>query len=137
MTSPTNSQCATTICTTIAFFQKSMLCFCLTFLVLCTLQSSDKTLQLVDNMWHVLTKEPGNQQLLQQCVDWLSQRAPIAPPPPQAAAAAASTPAAEAAAGAAVLSSRGSSSNIAAAAGEVGGESWEKVEREEAAGADA
>jgi hypothetical protein len=88
-------------------------------------------------MWHVLTKEPGNRELLQQCIDWLNQRAATAAAPPQAAAAAAaSTPAA--AAGAAVLSSRGSSSNIAAAAaGEVAGESWEKVEKEEAAGADA
>lgn len=42
----------------------------------CCPQSPDKTLQLVNEMWHVLTKEEGNRQLLCQIISWLSQRLP-------------------------------------------------------------
>ncbi|WIA30766.1 hypothetical protein OEZ86_000826 [Tetradesmus obliquus] len=99
--------------------------------------STDKTLHLVDNMWHVLTKEPGNQQLLQQCIAWLTKRAATAaaPPPPGRNSAAGTAAAAAAGVARAVSSSRGSSNNVSA--GEAAGESWEKVEREEAVGADA
>lgn len=88
-------------------------------------------------MWHVLTKEPGNQQLLQQCIAWLTRRAATAaaPPPPGRNSTAGTAAAAAAGVARAVSSSRGSSNNVSA--GEAAGESWEKVEREEAVGADA
>lgn len=40
------------------------------------LQSADKSLVIVDNMWHVLVKEQGNEVLLQKCIDWMCLRTP-------------------------------------------------------------
>lgn len=37
-------------------------------------QSSDKTLRLVNHMWHVLVKESGNETLLQEIIEWISSR---------------------------------------------------------------
>jgi hypothetical protein len=42
----------------------------------CWLQSQDKSLRLLNDFWHVLTKEEGNPKLLKQCIDWLTQRTP-------------------------------------------------------------
>ncbi len=39
-------------------------------------QSKDKQLKLVDNMWHILTKEPGNEVILECCINWLEARVP-------------------------------------------------------------
>ncbi|GBF91155.1 hypothetical protein Rsub_04824 [Raphidocelis subcapitata] len=44
----------------------------------------DKTLRLVNSMWHVLTREPGNEALLAEAIAWMDARA--APPRPAAAA---------------------------------------------------
>jgi len=52
--------------------------------------SADKTLKLVNQFWHVLTKEPGNLELLQEMLDWAAARclkAPATPPQPKPAAA--------------------------------------------------
>ena len=40
----------------------------------CCWQSKDKTLKLVNHMWHTLIKEEGNVELLQDIVQWLDQR---------------------------------------------------------------
>lgn len=34
--------------------------------------SKDKQLRLVNNMWHFLTKEPGNEQVLSEAIQWLN-----------------------------------------------------------------
>ena len=38
------------------------------------LQSEDKTLKLVNNMWHGLVKEDGNRELLQEIIQWMETR---------------------------------------------------------------
>lgn len=38
------------------------------------LQSADKQLRLVNDMWHILTKEPGNEKLLAEIVAWVLAR---------------------------------------------------------------
>lgn len=38
------------------------------------LQSPDKTLRLLTDFWHVLTKEQGNERLLQECITWMQAR---------------------------------------------------------------
>lgn len=40
------------------------------------MQSEDKTLRLLNDFWHVLTKEEGNEKLLRECLDWMQQRTP-------------------------------------------------------------
>jgi hypothetical protein len=37
-------------------------------------QSPDKTLRLLSDFWHVLTKEQGNERLLAECVEWMQAR---------------------------------------------------------------
>ncbi len=39
------------------------------------MQSPDKQLQLVNSMWHVLTKEPGNEAVLAEAIEWILARA--------------------------------------------------------------
>ena len=34
----------------------------------------DKALKRVNSMWHLLTKEPGNEAVLAECVAWLGAR---------------------------------------------------------------
>jgi esterase/lipase len=41
-------------------------------------QSQDKSLRLLNDFWHVLTKEEGNEKIQQQCLQWLQQRTPNA-----------------------------------------------------------
>lgn len=41
----------------------------------CRRQSPDKTLRLLTNFWHVLTKEEGNESLLRECIEWIQARA--------------------------------------------------------------
>ena len=36
--------------------------------------SSDKELRRVDHMWHILTKEPGNEALRDQVAEWVAQQ---------------------------------------------------------------
>ncbi|KAL6758728.1 alpha/beta-hydrolase [Haematococcus lacustris] len=36
--------------------------------------STDKTLHLVENAWHVLTREPGNEETLAKIVEWCNAR---------------------------------------------------------------
>lgn len=36
--------------------------------------SADKTLRLVNSMWHMLVKEPGNEDVLAEIVEWLQAR---------------------------------------------------------------
>ncbi len=38
-------------------------------------QSTDKQLCLVNHMWHVLGKEPGNDKVLADIIDWVLARA--------------------------------------------------------------
>ena len=38
-------------------------------------QSDDKTIRFVNSMWHVLVKEPGNEEVLQTLVQWILDRA--------------------------------------------------------------
>lgn len=38
------------------------------------LQSEDKTLRLVNQMWHVLVKEDGNEQVRDTMVEWMMKR---------------------------------------------------------------
>lgn len=40
------------------------------------LQTQDKTLHLVDNFWHVLTKEPGFEKIQADCIAWVNERLP-------------------------------------------------------------
>jgi hypothetical protein len=35
-------------------------------------QSPDKTLRLLHDFWHVLTKEEGNEKLLAECIAWVA-----------------------------------------------------------------
>ncbi|GMH32769.1 hypothetical protein BSKO_00603 [Bryopsis sp. KO-2023] len=37
-------------------------------------QAEDKTLQMMDDMWHFLIKEPGNERIRDMTVEWLSAR---------------------------------------------------------------
>lgn len=37
-------------------------------------QVKDKTLRLVNNMWHILTKEDGNEGILSEALDWMGRR---------------------------------------------------------------
>ena len=37
-------------------------------------QTSDKTLRLVNNMWHALVKEFGNEEVLLEIIAWLDTR---------------------------------------------------------------
>lgn len=37
-------------------------------------KSKDKTLRLVNQMWHVLVREAGNEKILAEMIDWMSQR---------------------------------------------------------------
>jgi acylglycerol lipase len=36
--------------------------------------SRDKALKRVNGMWHLLTKEPGNDAVLAECVAWVAAR---------------------------------------------------------------
>jgi hypothetical protein len=47
-------------------------CLSASCVLLC--QSEDKTLKLVNHMWHTLIKEEGNKELLQDIIYWLDQR---------------------------------------------------------------
>lgn len=38
--------------------------------------STDKTIQFVNDMWHVLVKEPGNEAVLATLLDWMNDRIP-------------------------------------------------------------
>lgn len=38
-------------------------------------QSDDKTLRLVNHMWHVLVREEGNERLNEQIAEWVLERA--------------------------------------------------------------
>jgi hypothetical protein len=38
------------------------------------LQSADKTLRLVNSMWHVLVKETGNEQVCDEIAAWVLER---------------------------------------------------------------
>ena len=40
------------------------------------LQSSDKTLRLVNTMWHILVKEHGNEKVCAGIADWIIARVP-------------------------------------------------------------
>lgn len=44
--------------------------------LLLLMQTDDKTLHLVDNFWHVLTKEPGNEKIRADCIAWMHKRLP-------------------------------------------------------------
>eukprot|EP00955_Chlamydomonas_euryale_P083736 363886-Chlamydomonas_euryale.AAC.2 len=37
--------------------------------------STDKTFEAVDSMWHILTKEPGNEDVLAKALAWFNARA--------------------------------------------------------------
>lgn len=39
------------------------------------LQSADKELVMLPDMWHVLIKEPGNERVIDRMEEWLLQRA--------------------------------------------------------------
>lgn len=43
----------------------------------CALQSSDKTLRLLNGFWHILMKEPGNEALRDELVAWLHARTDV------------------------------------------------------------
>jgi esterase/lipase len=36
--------------------------------------STDKQLHIVTDMWHILTKEPGNDKILAQVIAWIQER---------------------------------------------------------------
>lgn len=36
--------------------------------------SGDKTLRILENRWHILTKEPGNAGVLREIVEWCDKR---------------------------------------------------------------
>ena len=38
------------------------------------LQSADKTLRLVNSMWHILVKEQGNEKVCSEIADWIEAR---------------------------------------------------------------
>lgn len=40
-------------------------------------QAEDKTLISMDKMWHSLTCEPGNQEVLQKILEWTNQRVKV------------------------------------------------------------
>lgn len=42
-------------------------------------QTSDKTLRLVNTMWHALVKELGNEEVLQEVIAWLDARVGAVP----------------------------------------------------------
>jgi hypothetical protein len=44
----------------------------------CGPQSTDKTLRLIPNRWHVVMKEPGNEKILQEILEWMEARLPNA-----------------------------------------------------------
>jgi alpha-beta hydrolase superfamily lysophospholipase len=37
-------------------------------------QAKDKTFRLIPGRWHVLLKEPGNRDILQEVIAWLDAR---------------------------------------------------------------
>ena len=37
-------------------------------------QAKDKTFKLIKDRWHVLLKEPGNEEILQEVIAWLKAR---------------------------------------------------------------
>jgi alpha-beta hydrolase superfamily lysophospholipase len=39
------------------------------------MQATDKELVMMPNMWHVLTKEPGNEKIIARIIEWVQQRA--------------------------------------------------------------
>ncbi|KAK9908837.1 hypothetical protein WJX75_003567 [Coccomyxa subellipsoidea] len=39
-----------------------------------TSQAKDKTFRLIEKRWHVLLKEPGNAEILQEVIEWLTAR---------------------------------------------------------------
>ena len=36
--------------------------------------SKDKTLRILEGRWHILTKEPGNREVLREIVEWCDGR---------------------------------------------------------------
>lgn len=38
------------------------------------MQSTDKRFEHVDNMWHIVVKEPGNRDVLKTIIAWLEER---------------------------------------------------------------
>lgn len=38
-------------------------------------QSEDKSLRLINHMWHIIVREPGNEQINEAIADWLLERA--------------------------------------------------------------
>jgi hypothetical protein len=42
--------------------------------------SRDKQLVLVNSMWHILVHEPGNERILDMCIEWMARRAGPEPP---------------------------------------------------------
>lgn len=39
------------------------------------MQSEDKTLRLVNHMWHILVREQGNEKINSEIADWILKRA--------------------------------------------------------------
>eukprot|EP00878_Enallax_costatus_P013172 GHUV01013769.1.p1 GENE.GHUV01013769.1~~GHUV01013769.1.p1 ORF type:complete len:163 (+),score=46.27 GHUV01013769.1:797-1285(+) len=72
-------------------------------------KTADKTLHLVDNFWHVLTKEPGNEKLLADCIAWMDERLPSG-----------------------IANGKAGSCNSSGT--QLAADAWEKVEKSEAAG---
>lgn len=40
----------------------------------CRMQSTDKQLLRVSDMWHILLKEPGNEELQAEVISWVLAR---------------------------------------------------------------
>ena len=40
----------------------------------CAAQSKDKAFKLIPGRWHVLLKEPGNEDILKEVIAWLKER---------------------------------------------------------------
>jgi esterase/lipase len=36
--------------------------------------STDKQLHILTDMWHIITKEPGNEKILAQVIEWVNER---------------------------------------------------------------
>lgn len=39
------------------------------------LQSKDKSLRLINHMWHILVREPGHEKINAAIADWVLERA--------------------------------------------------------------
>jgi esterase/lipase len=47
-------------------------------------QSEDKELHIIPERWHVIVKEPGNEEVLRCIIAWMDRRLPDGPCRPEA-----------------------------------------------------